>query len=129
MGGGLTVWTDKPRPRADADELGQSRDELVTELRWIGRVERREIRRRRLLVAEAKARVEGRRLSDAELDAILPLEPPWQRGGRRRGSHCPKGHRYDRDNLKIDSNGRVRCRTCTVARVRAWRERRKEQCS
>jgi hypothetical protein len=129
MGGGLTVWTDKSRPRADADELGQSRDELVTELRWISRAERHEIRRRRLLVAEAKARVEGRRLSDAELDAILPPEPPRQRGGRRRGSHCPKGHRYDQDTLYLDPNGAARCRLCNAARLRAWRERRREQCS
>lgn len=35
-------------------------------------------------------------------------------------THCPKGHPYDEANTYVDKTGRRHCRTCRLARNRAW---------
>ena len=40
-------------------------------------------------------------------------------------THCPSGHPYDGENLRIDEHGRRRCRTCHKRHDTAFRERRK----
>ena len=36
-------------------------------------------------------------------------------------THCPRGHPYSGNNLKIGSKGERRCRICENARVRRWK--------
>lgn len=38
-----------------------------------------------------------------------------------RKTHCPQGHPYSGDNLRIN-RGHRRCRTCNIERSRLWRE-------
>lgn len=39
-------------------------------------------------------------------------------------THCPKGHPYSGYNVKMDVKRNIRiCRTCAIAKTRAWRER------
>lgn len=40
-------------------------------------------------------------------------------------THCPQGHPYSGENLVVRREGWRTCRTCKVARVRAWRARQK----
>jgi hypothetical protein len=51
------------------------------------------------------------------------------RGGRhhnRKKTHCPAGHPYTPENIKMDG-GKRRCRTCSIARTRAWMDRNRRE--
>lgn len=61
---------------------------------------------------------------------------PELRGGafNKRKTHCPKGHPYSGNNLRVGSNGGRGCKTCVGAAVKAkrdaaWAEmRERERC-
>ena len=44
-----------------------------------------------------------------------------QRHYERSVTHCPKGHRYEDDNLIVRADGKRRCRICDIERKRTAR--------
>jgi len=62
------------------------------------------------------------------------LEAVTQRENTRRGNgatarngrktHCPAGHEYTDGNTYLARTGRRTCRSCTLARVKAYRDRK-----
>jgi hypothetical protein len=42
----------------------------------------------------------------------------------RAKTHCPKGHSYEGDNLKLSKTGGRSCRTCQIEAQRAWRRKK-----
>lgn len=59
-------------------------------------------------------------------DHLEPVAPAENvRRGRkveRERTHCPQGHPYSGDNLKIDARGHRKCRTCNRERNRQRRK-------
>lgn len=41
-------------------------------------------------------------------------------------THCPRGHEFTPENTYTTTQGKRQCRTCAVARTRAWRAARKD---
>lgn len=73
--------------------------------------------------AERERSAEHRERQNAQRDAArraagIPLGP-----GRK--THCPQGHSYSGENLRIHKNGTRRCAECNRARLRALRAQRK----
>lgn len=48
---------------------------------------------------------------------------------QRLKTHCPQGHPYSGDNLKLDPDGHRQCRTCRRAYIRGLRARKKARLS
>jgi len=65
-------------------------------------------------------------------DCVNPwhLEPVTRRVNLRRGNgtgrtSCPQGHPYVTGNIYMERTGTKKCRTCVIARVRAYKIRRR----
>lgn len=59
-------------------------------------------------------------VNPAHLEPVTPLENTRRGVGHGKETHCPQGHPYDGDNL-YRCQGRRFCRTCNIARGRAYR--------
>ena len=60
----------------------------------------------------------------------MHLEPVTRRVNLRRGNgtgrtSCPQGHPYVTGNIYMERTGTKKCRTCVIARVRAYKIRRR----
>ncbi len=42
-----------------------------------------------------------------------------------RATHCPEGHPYEGDNLRVHTQGFRRCRACTARHQREYQERKR----
>ena len=63
-------------------------------------------------------------VNPSHLEAVTGSEnTKRQRHYERSVTHCPKGHRYEEDNLLIRGDGKRRCRTCDIERKRVARHR------
>jgi hypothetical protein len=76
----------------------------------------------RCAVSEAALRLRVRRRG---WDAELALTTPTIHNSAE-ATHCPQGHPYSPENTYRDENGWRKCATCVKARVKRWREFRKE---
>lgn len=55
------------------------------------------------------------------LDPVTPLVNTQRGNGHGRETHCPQGHPYAGENLRL-YEGRRSCRACNIKRSREWRE-------
>ena len=58
------------------------------------------------------------------LEPVTPRENTRRGSGHGKETHCPQGHPYEGDNLKL-YRGRRYCRTCQLAHTRASNARRR----
>lgn len=49
------------------------------------------------------------------------------RGREQKKTHCPQGHKYDKENTRIEKSGSRKCRACDRNRAALYRAKRKQQ--